>query len=386
MKRSELPLLTLRAMVRRKWVNIPIAAAIAICAAAAIILCRAITRQEKAQQRMVDETEIRCVLTDLQGRNSDHLNILSGTVEQLMGVGRGEGNPLADVVDRVRASAVIPLTEPEPYTMQRILDFASTEDLSPLSSAVITMRDGWTEDVFQTNQTVCLVPEELVTDETETLTVQEQGFEPRDLTIVGTVRNLKEKAIYCPFLMSWPEHIDRVFTTDSCSFAVRDNNRLEETRQVLYETFAKPSLALPERDKRCGVLIQDETYLKTLTQLDGNLTTLRLLANVLLVLCCCMGILTSWLSTKGRIREFGVMRCLGLSTGRICGLVLMEIVCLTAAGGALGIAGAALIELTLPTAALRQVGWVLLAYLAGAVVSVLRICRINTMKLMKVEE
>ena len=37
MKRSELPLLTLRAMVRRKWVNIPIAAAIAICAAAAII-------------------------------------------------------------------------------------------------------------------------------------------------------------------------------------------------------------------------------------------------------------------------------------------------------------------------------------------------------------
>ena len=155
---------------------------------------------------------------------------------------------------------------------------------------------------------------------------------------------------------------------------------------MLYETFAKPSLALPERDKRCGVLIQDETYLKTLTQLDGNLTTLRLLANVLLVLCCCMGILTSWLSTKGRIREFGVMRCLGLSTGRICGLVLMEFVCLTAAGGALGIAGAALIELTLPTAALRQVGWVLLAYLAGAVVSVLRICRINTMKLMKVEE
>ena len=150
---------------------------------------------------MVDETEIRCVLTDLQGRNSDHLNILSGTVEQLMGVGRGEGNPLADVVDRVRASAVIPLTEPEPYTMLRILDFASTEDLSPLSGAVITMRDGWTEDVFQTNQTVCLVPEELVTDETETLTVQEQGFEPRDLTIVGTVRNLKEKAIYCPFLM-----------------------------------------------------------------------------------------------------------------------------------------------------------------------------------------
>ena len=87
MKRSELPLLTLRAMVRRKWVNIPIAAAIAICAAAAIILCRAITRQEKAQQRMVDETEIRCVLTDLQGRNSDHLNILSGTVEQLMALG-----------------------------------------------------------------------------------------------------------------------------------------------------------------------------------------------------------------------------------------------------------------------------------------------------------
>ena len=386
MKRSELPRLTLRAMWRRKWVNIPIAAAIAICAAVAVILCRAITRQEAAQQRMVDETEIRCVLTDLQGRNSDRLNILSGVVEQLMGVGRGEGHTLATVADRVRASAVIQLAEPQDYTMRRILNFASTETLSQLSGAVITMRDGWTEDVFRSDQSVCLVPEDRVAQETETITIQEEGYAPRDLTIVGTVRNLKEKVIYCPFLMTWPDHQDRVFLIDSCSFAVRDNDCLEETRATLYEFFAKPSLTLPDRDKRCGVLIQDETYLKTLNQLNGNLTTLHLLTKALVILCCCMGILTSWLSTRGRIREFGVMRCLGLSTGRICALVLLEFVFLAVVGGVLGTAGTALIESAVQTEALKRVGGVLLAYVLGAIVSVLRICRINTMKLMKVEE
>ena len=112
---------------------------------------------------------------------------------------------------------------------------------------------------------------------------------------------------------------------------------------------------------------------------------MRLLLPVLVVLCGGIGFLAGFLTARGRIREFAVMRCLGVKRRRIFSLVLWEHALLTAAGALAGL-------LTLPLAGelsgglLLRTALLLAAYLAGAAAAVGGITRVNVMKLLREEE
>ena len=67
-------------------------------------------------------------------------------------------------------------------------------------------------------------------------------------------------------------------------------------------------------------------------------------------------------------------------------LVFEEFVILAALGGAVGFAGGYLFERSLPREAVEKAFIILGVYLVGAAISVLRICNVNVMKLMKVED
>ena len=59
-----LPLITLRAMWRRKWSNLAIALMLLLGVASAIILQQLTIRQQTARSQMIQTTDIRCIVTD----------------------------------------------------------------------------------------------------------------------------------------------------------------------------------------------------------------------------------------------------------------------------------------------------------------------------------
>lgn len=378
-------LLTLKALWRRKWASISIALMIALGVFAAIVIHQLTIRQELTRDQMVANTDIRCVVTDANGMNSDRLRMLSVYVDRLMGNQHDEGYYIDQYVDHVQAVATSPLELPENYSLHRILNFASDDSLSTLSGARIDLNNGWTEDVFQSDEPVCLIPAGMVTEGTKTLTIQQGRHEAQELTIIGTVYNGSENVIYCPFFMKWSDSVHNVFSVDQCSFRIRYNDRLEECKAAIYEVFVVPSMTAKNDGLTYGVIVQDEVYLETLAQIDANIDMLRLLMPILLVLCCCIGLFTSYLSTRGRIREFAVMRCLGMSPAKVFLLVFEEFVLLSFFGGLSGFVSGFLFEGTLQQIAIRNAILIICVYLAGASIAVYRICNLNVMKLMKAE-
>ena len=79
---------------------------------------------------------------------------------------------------------------------------------------------------------------------------------------------------------------------------------------------------------------------------------LHLLLPVLIIVCGGIGFFASFLATRGRTKEFAVMRCLGMKQCKIFGLVMGELSILAFTGAFFGIAGGILLEGEIQTSAL----------------------------------
>ncbi len=264
----------------------------------------------------------------------------------------------------------------------------------------------------------------------------EQGQRPMELRVVGHVTGGPAQVIYCPFYQPMrSDNTSEAFLVDTCSFTIRDNTRLEESKQAIYdlELFGQPKLSNQENGLERGVLVQDEIFNKTVGEIRANLATLHKLLPILLILCTlisffagflatrgrmkefavmrCMG-MSKWriflllhkllpillilctlisffagfLATRGRMKEFAVMRCMGMSKWRIFLLVVGELFLLSAVGGVIGFAAGWIAEGTLDLRSVYSAASMIGVLLLGAAAAAVRITGINPMKLMKVED
>lgn len=381
--------ITLAVLWRRKGTSILLAAVAALGVFASAALQNLTAQQETSIANMVQNTQIHCVVTDPQGSSSDNLQMFSAFVDMLMGKRHARGCYLDEYVKNVRAKASIPLDQPAGMTLRRILSFDSDSALAAVAGVHIALTEGWSEDVFQTSARVCVIPAELEiqagTAGQPYIRIVMNGV-PMELQVIGTVSGSSGDVIWCPFYLQTEEEISEVFRVESCSFNILDNSRLEACKTAIYETFIEPSLSNVDDGLSYGVLIQDETYQSTLSELRSNLSILQLLLPILMVLCGCIGFLSTYLSTRGRIREFAVMRCLGVRRRRIFAQVFGEQLLLAVLGAAMGGFVGFLLEGSYSRAALAKAGLILVIFLAGAAAASWNVTRVNVMKLMKVEE
>ncbi len=374
-----------RAIFRRKLASLLLILLMALGAFSAVILHHITIRQQAAMDKMVETTRIRCVVTDANGMNTERLNMLSFMVDKLMGYRHEQDCYVDAYIRNLRAKATSPLTQPEDYSLCRILSLDSDSRLSLAEGARVTLFDGWTEDIFRTSERVCLVPDTLEL-EGNTIILEEENQPSVEMTVVGTVSNGPENVIYCPFYMRWDETMSYAYLVESCSFDIKDNARLEECKAGIYETFVEPSMAHVSDGLTFGVLVQDEVYLKTLEEFQSNLRMLRLLLPLLLVLMGCIGFFASYLSTRGRLKEFAVMRCLGLKQRRIFALVFGEFLLLSLVGGTVGLLVGFSLDGRLEVEALWKAALLTIVFLLGAAIATVHMTRVNVMKLMKVED
>lgn len=387
---SALRRLSFAVLWRRKGASALLAATAALGVFAAIALHNLIARQEAAIEEMVRTTPIHCVVTTAQGTSSDDLGMISAFVDMLMGLRHQRGCYLDEYVKNVRAKATVPLQQPDDMVLHRILSFDSDRALSAVEGVSVQMLEGWDESVLRTDARVCLVPESLEIqpgpDGQRWVQISMEDGVFLSLQVAGTVSGGPENAIWCPFYLQQQEGISEAFLVESCSFDILDNARLEQCKDAIYETFVEPDLGNTHDSMTFGVMIQDKTYQSTLEEFQSNLSMLRLLLPVLAVLCGGIGFLAGFLSTRGRVREFAVMRCLGMKQWRVFLLVFEEQALLMVLGALAGGVAGFLLEGALSGGALAKAGLSLGVFLAGAAVATGSITRVNVMKLMKMEE
>lgn len=387
MKKSRSPSLhavTLLAMCRRAGRSILLIALAMLGVFSSMVLLNVVTRQEEGVEAVQKSTRIHCTVTNARGMSSERLEMPPELVDKLLG--RTEDTTLSQHVTNVDAKATSAMVMPFGYNLCRIFSFRSDSRLDTLNGVTITLFDPWTEEVLRTGEKVCLVPEGMETvkeGSKQYITVQLSGGEEEALEVIGTVTGGPEAVIYCPYDMALSGNV--AFLIESCGFTVGDNTLLEESKQVIYSTFVPPSKDNVNNGKTFGVLIDDEIYKQNMVDYETNLAILQLLLPVMVGLCCFIGFFVSYLSTKGRVKEYAVMRCLGMGRGIIFLLVFEELFVLTVVGSGLGFLTGYLLDGGLTREAIAIGGIVVAALLGGAFIAALRVTSINTMKLMKVE-
>ena len=129
--------------------------------------------------------------------------------------------------------------------------------------------------------------------------------------------------------------------------------------------------------------MQDQTYLESLNKLEGSLERLRLLLPLFAFLGAIISFLATYAMTRGRQKEFAVMRCLGLRQRKIFSIVLLEQLILILMGGSIGMCSGLLLGASIRT---ERISAILLLYLLGSATAAMSITRINVMQLMKTED
>ena len=320
------------------------------------------------------------------GLNADRLNMSMSMIQRLRGEYFEESENLDEYVKNVNAMASIPLDFPMEHSICSILTFASDPGLSAVEGARIELYEGWDESILATRERVCLIP----ADEVElwpegTVNVMRPDGYSQTLTIIGTVTNGPGSVYYTPLHMSWSDESNVITYIESCSFSIRDNARLDECKAALYEVFLEPKLS-NDLSTGYGLIVHDESYLATLDEIETNISMLRILLPVLMVLVGCIGFFASYMTTRSRRKEFAVMRCLGMNQRKIFAIVFFEQAVLAALGGGIGIAAGWLLDAVLESGALVKAALVIAVFLVGAAIAAIRVTSVNVMKLMKVED
>ncbi len=375
---------TISAMKRRKrWTALLLCIAL-LEACAAMVLCMLTERQEAALDKTVNETVISCVVTRTNGTRQDDLHMLSSSVDLLLGRRHDEGYYQDEYIKNVRAVAKVNLFSPSDFTMFCIMSPDSAPAFTEVEGGKMTLFEGWDESVFMSDQEVCVIPVGYPCEE-DYLEIRTADFTKR-LKIIGTHTG-PGNGFYCPFYtMRVNDGITTTLFVDSCSFEIRETRLLEEARKSLYEVFVKPDINNAPSAMTFGLRIEDGIFQRTMAEIRGNIRTLQILLPALLLIGGAVGFFAAYLSTQSRLREYAVMRCLGMTRGKIFMAAFEEHLVLALAGAALGIILGIVINSTLTLRMLLYCIGGIAAFLIGTALSVSRVTRINVMKLMKTEE
>lgn len=297
--------LALRSLIRRRGISLLLALVVFSGIALSSALAWFTARQESALDEVVRDTLVHCVVTDAKGMSQDRLNMYSAEVEKLTGRREDVGCMLGRYVKNVRAKAGLNLTYPVDCRGVRILSLDSDPALSALEGVTVEFLDGWDESALGTSERLCLAPEGFVEpDEAGELWVEcadALGGE-FSLRVIGWVRGGPENTLYVPFFMLRGEDSE-VFPTDSCSFDIADNSLLEESRAEIFRYFVEPAPENVNDGISCGIIIQDEAYIRSRDELMSGIRLLGLLTPLLLAVMAAIGFLSGYLSARRRIRS-----------------------------------------------------------------------------------
>lgn len=233
-----------------------------------------------------------------------------------------------------------------------ITSLALSSELWAENGATIEWKDGYSEDIFVTNDLVCLVPNSMPTqtDEETGMDRVELYFEGMGknthelkLRVVGTYRGGDGKSVYCPYTVCEQVYTElgEFMIVQAMRATLKNNDDLEALRTESKKWFAEPN-PLGEKTPYEGnelyadyypfaLNINDELLQRAASTLQTSITTNRVCTVIILCLSAAAGFLIGFLMVRSRKREIALMRTMGTPYSSIYfGFAFEQMVCVIA--------------------------------------------------------
>lgn len=251
-----------------------------------------------------------------------------------------------------------------PMEMTRTLTFTGisstrvAEELTAGWGGSITWYDGYDESILQSDELVCIVPEEL--KDTTQLDVEfeyyvylkgpdsdaELRWIPCTFKVVGYYKDAGNTRIYIPYptMEAFYAKMGSSKEIEALGAILKDNNDLAALRETAAYWFAEPNpMGDPTPWGRYGydyyfyALDIDDTMLNTLSaEMKNSIRMNKIASTIVFVLSAGAGFLTGFLVIRSRKREIALMRTMGASQSAIYLELAMEQLICVAAGILLG--------------------------------------------------
>lgn len=246
--------------------------------------------------------------------------------------------------------------------------------------------EGYDESIFQDGEAVCVAPyfAGLALGDVLEAPLRLKSSAAMQLTVVGLYGSewdtgMNGATFYCPLAYLRTFFTQNDMGLEYCALEME----LCNTRQLNEFKARMKELGLDGGFNR--LVVDDALLINVTTQLRRHIRLLNMLLPFLFALVAAIGFGLSFLLLRGRRREAAVMRSLGAKRGCVFATLMME----TAMQAALGAAfGAAIAFIALGARAINGANLALVfgCYLLGGALAVLRLARVNVLKLMAAAE
>ena len=322
-------------------------ALVAVTALSAVITCTLIcgfhlgeTSMSAQIGEVMDNLSVSCAVTNLTGTQEDGLDLPDWAIRLFLPVTADTRHiPETSFLDYLKEVRIKTSAKGEKdgqrITVYGVTTIAADRSIDPADER-ITWLDGYRDAVFEGEEPICLVSEDLYgtlsAEETDTqeITVHIKGrrnancITERTLRIAGVVSG-QQQAVYCPFAVvaDAVTEVSGSLTADSISAVIKDNRRIDEFREKCAGVYfaevdprgiPQPWQASPLYESYPFALaVYDETLRETINTLERGYNVFRTCRIAVIVLTAGLGLVTGILSVRRRQRELALGNVMGCS-------------------------------------------------------------------------
>jgi len=261
--------------------------------------------------------------------------------------------------------------------------------LASADGVEISFFDGFDESMFEADENVCIVSEDVlpwVTDgilTVETLSRTGAGAEliAAELVVAGTVSGKEDSVVFAPFLTVsglGVESDGQRPHTERIRAVIADNRDLVEFKQSAMRTFMEVGVFFNIRT--FSMTIFDGEFYDITESLMQTIFFIDVATPFVYLIAICVGFVTSFLLTRRRKAEFAILRSVGVNKFKLFLGTAFEQAVLCAAGVAIG---CALFTLTWGYVFIERPAVFLACYIAGAMICAVRAARTDVMSMLK---
>ena len=338
---------------------------------------------EARLDRVYDEFEIRCTVTEAGGAQTTGLRIKKEIVALFQ---PPDGRLLPYVKDvfliREVMSSVVGETPIKLYATTDPAAAPQTEGFP------IIFYEGYASEDFASEEALCVVSEPMLprVDERGNITIQLDRYGTVEFRVIGYY-DKEESAVFA----SW-DALNDVFrnkgvntTSNSMAFTVADNRQLNELKQMLGDFFA-PASTVYQGGSKPGLIIDDALFRDQVTVLERGILLLRIVQMLILILSLGISFLVAYLNIRARRLELAVMRSLGMRRAALYTVVLCEHAMFCLLGVVLAVLGIIMFAAVPNAQQLRLIGTFVICYLLGVALAVAQVSAGKIMQTLKGKE
>jgi hypothetical protein len=316
----------LKRLLRKPWLSLT---GFLISGALCLLLCLLVVHMDRQKTHLEEirgNYEIRVVVSDLRGTKTDRLFMSRRYTDFLKDEENGLGAYIRDLL--LTKSFDLHAT----FGVGNAIGVSSELCASTLNPKAGGAWYAAVENFFECSERICLVSEvnyekyagqELMVNLKDSYAL-ENGFGDFPFTVVGWYKG-EGSDIYIPYPTSQDiaGHLAEAPSTDSASFTVKDNTKIDEMLAAAAGIFEQVDPSSTQTGSY-ALNVHDRQYKATIATMEQNIRRTAYLFPLLALMGLSVGFLLGVLGTRRETRTYALMRTLGVSGFGLFFSVLIE--------------------------------------------------------------